>query len=168
MAVHPHSAGVEQDCPERSVADGPVDGASHGGGERDEDDPGALAHHAQHAVAVSLAEVVDVGAEVASKIRSQGGRAWRQGEVVGVRGAPCPAAPTCASSPINRSMKSSPNSLGRTCPWKKARSSAPARPDPSTAPIYATRTATCVRQPALNRRTPMRRTRLARHYAVPR
>jgi hypothetical protein len=48
--------------PQRSVADDPVDGTSYGGRERDEDDPSALAHHAQHAVAVSLTQVVDVGA----------------------------------------------------------------------------------------------------------
>ena len=53
---------VQQDRPGGPVADGAVDGAADRGRQRDEDDLVALAAHAQDAVAVLLAEVVDVGA----------------------------------------------------------------------------------------------------------
>jgi hypothetical protein len=46
----------------RAVGDRTADGLANGGRERDQDDLGALAAHAQRAVAVLLAEVGDVRA----------------------------------------------------------------------------------------------------------
>ena len=62
MAVHPGTAAVEQDRPARAGAYCLVDGAPDGGRQRDQDDLGAFAAHAQHPVAVLFAEVSDVGA----------------------------------------------------------------------------------------------------------
>ena len=53
---------LQQDRPGGPLADGAVDGAADRGWQRDEDDLVALAADPQHAVAVLLAEVVDVGA----------------------------------------------------------------------------------------------------------
>ena len=60
MAVHAGAPTGQQDRAGGSVVDGPFDGAADGGRERHEDDLVALAAHSQHAVAVLLAEVLDV------------------------------------------------------------------------------------------------------------
>ena len=57
VAVHPGAAAVEQDRAVGAGADGAVDSPPDGRRERDEDDPGAFAAHAQHPVAVFFAEV---------------------------------------------------------------------------------------------------------------
>ena len=62
MAVHPGAAGVQEDRPADPGACSPVDGPADRGRQRDQDDLGALAAHAQHSVAVLLAEVGDVRA----------------------------------------------------------------------------------------------------------
>ena len=62
VPVHPGAAAVAQDRAGVAVADGAVDGAGDGWWQRDEDDLAAFAEDAQDAVAVFLAEVVDVGA----------------------------------------------------------------------------------------------------------
>ena len=54
VPVHPGAAAVEQDRPARAVSDRPVDGPADRGRQRDQDDLGALAAHAQHPVAVLL------------------------------------------------------------------------------------------------------------------
>jgi hypothetical protein len=62
VAVHPGAAGVQQDRPAVPEADRPVDGPGDRWRQRDQDDLGALAAHAQDPVAVFLAEVGDAGA----------------------------------------------------------------------------------------------------------
>jgi hypothetical protein len=62
VAVHPCAVGVEQDRAAVPQAGGPVYGLADGGWQRDLDRFGALAAHAQHPVAVLLAEVGDVRA----------------------------------------------------------------------------------------------------------
>jgi hypothetical protein len=52
VAVHPGAAAVEQDRTARAGACRLADGAPHGRRQRDQDDLGALAAHAQHLVAV--------------------------------------------------------------------------------------------------------------------
>lgn len=61
VAVHPGAATVEQDRAAGADADRSVDGPPHGWRERDQDDLGALAAHAQHPVTVFFAKVGDVG-----------------------------------------------------------------------------------------------------------
>jgi hypothetical protein len=60
VPVRPGTGAVEQDRPTLTIADRSVDRPAHGGRKRDEHDLGALADHPQHAVAVFLAEIVDV------------------------------------------------------------------------------------------------------------
>jgi hypothetical protein len=60
--VHPGTAAVEQDRPAGASADCPVDGPPDRWRQRDQRDLCAFAAHAQHPVAVVLAEVGDVGA----------------------------------------------------------------------------------------------------------
>jgi hypothetical protein len=62
VPVHPGAATVQQDRPARAVSDRPVDGPADRWRERDQDDLGALAAHAQHPVAVLFAEIGDVRA----------------------------------------------------------------------------------------------------------
>ena len=62
VAVHPGAAAVEQDGPEGAGTDGPADSSPDGWRERDQDDLGAFAAHAQHPVAVLFALVGDVRA----------------------------------------------------------------------------------------------------------
>ncbi len=52
VAVHPGTPGVEQDWAAATGADRAVDGPAHGWWERDQDDLGAFAAHAQHPVTV--------------------------------------------------------------------------------------------------------------------
>jgi len=61
VAVHPGTAGVQQDRPAGAGADCLVDGASDSGWQRDEDDLGAFAAYTRYPVAVFFAEVGDVG-----------------------------------------------------------------------------------------------------------
>jgi len=60
VPVHPGAAAVEQDRPADPGGYGPVDGPDDRGRQRDQEDLGALAAHAQDPVAVVLAEVGDV------------------------------------------------------------------------------------------------------------
>ena len=62
MAVHAGAAAVEQDRPAVRVADGAVDGPADRWWQWHQDEFVALAAHPQHAVAVFLAQVGDVGA----------------------------------------------------------------------------------------------------------
>jgi hypothetical protein len=62
MTVHPGAAAVEQDWPSVPAAYCTVDGTADRWRQRDLDYLGALAAHAQHPVAVLLAEVGDVRA----------------------------------------------------------------------------------------------------------
>src|SRR5208282_3871815 len=62
VAVHPGAAAVEQDRSAAAVSDRLVDGPPDGWRQRDQDDLGALAAHAQYPVAVLFAQVGDVGA----------------------------------------------------------------------------------------------------------
>ena len=71
--------------PSVAVADGAVDGAADRGRQRDQDDLVALAVHAQDAVAVLLAEVVDVGAGGFEDPQPEQAEHGDQGEVVRVR-----------------------------------------------------------------------------------
>ena len=61
VAVHPATAAVEQDRPAGAGADRLVDGPADGWRQRDQDDLGAFAAHAQHPVAVFFADVGDIG-----------------------------------------------------------------------------------------------------------
>ena len=63
VAVHPGAVAVQQDRPTVPGAGRPVDRPAHGGWQRDQDDLGAFAAHPQHAVAVFLAQVGDVGTD---------------------------------------------------------------------------------------------------------
>jgi hypothetical protein len=62
VTVHPGAAAIEQDGPARADSGSPVNGPPYCWRQRDQDDLGALAAHAQHPVAMFLAEVTDVGA----------------------------------------------------------------------------------------------------------
>jgi hypothetical protein len=62
VPVHPGTAGVEQYRAVRAVSDRLVDGSADGWRQRDKDDLGAFPAHAQHPVAVLLAQVGDVRA----------------------------------------------------------------------------------------------------------
>jgi len=52
VAVHPGAAAVEQDRPAGTGTDSLVDGPPHSWWQRDQDDLGAFAAHAQHPVTV--------------------------------------------------------------------------------------------------------------------
>jgi len=62
VAVHPGAECVAQDRPGRTAVGGPVDRPGHCRRQRNQDDLATLAPHAQHSVAVLLAQVGDVGA----------------------------------------------------------------------------------------------------------
>jgi hypothetical protein len=62
VPVYTGAAAVEQDRPARAVPDRPVDGPLDRSRQRDQDDLGALAAHAQDPMAVLLAEIADVRA----------------------------------------------------------------------------------------------------------
>jgi hypothetical protein len=62
MAIHPAATAVEQNRPAGTQAYRPVDGPADRWWQRNQDDLGALAAHAQHPVVVLLAEVSDVRA----------------------------------------------------------------------------------------------------------
>ncbi len=62
VPVQPGASAVEQDGPAGAVPDSPVDGPPDRWRQRHQDDLGALAAHAQHPVAVFLAEIGDVRA----------------------------------------------------------------------------------------------------------
>ncbi len=62
VAVHPGAAAVEQDRAAGAGIDRFADRAPGGGRQRDQDDLGAFAAHAQHPVAVIFAEAGDAGA----------------------------------------------------------------------------------------------------------
>ena len=76
VAVHPGAAAVEQDRPAGAGADRAVDGPADRWRQRDEDDLGALAAHAQHPVAVFFAEVGDVSAGGFEDPQTRAARAW--------------------------------------------------------------------------------------------
>ena len=61
MAVHPGAAQVEQDRARGPLLNGAVDGAADRRRQRHQHDPGSLAHDAQHAMAIFLTEVGDLG-----------------------------------------------------------------------------------------------------------
>jgi hypothetical protein len=86
-------AGVEHDrdeCggPARADSSSPVDGPPYCGRKRDQDDLGALAAHAQHPVAMFLAEVTDVGASSFEDPQAEQPEYGHQREVVRVRRLP--------------------------------------------------------------------------------
>jgi hypothetical protein len=60
VAVHPRTAGVKENRAGAAGTDGPVDRPPDRWRQRDQDDLGALAAHAQHPAAVLFAEVSDV------------------------------------------------------------------------------------------------------------
>jgi hypothetical protein len=62
VPVHRGTTTVEQDRPADPVCGGAVDRPADRRGQRDQDDLGAFAAHAQDAVAMFLAQVGDVGA----------------------------------------------------------------------------------------------------------
>ncbi|MFZ0230277.1 MAG: hypothetical protein WAL41_25785 [Mycobacterium sp.] len=85
VAVHPDAAAVEQDRPAAASADGPADGPPDGWRQRDHDDLGALAAHAQHPVAVLVAEVGDVRAGGLEDPQAEQAEHGHQREVARVR-----------------------------------------------------------------------------------
>jgi hypothetical protein len=88
MAVHPGAAAVEQDRAAGTGANGPVDGPSHGWRQRDLDDLGAFAAHAQHPVAVFFAQIGDIGPGGFEDPQAQQPEHGHQGEVAQVPGFP--------------------------------------------------------------------------------
>jgi hypothetical protein len=85
-AVHPGAAAVEQDRAARAGAYRLVDGAPDGGRQRDQDDFGAFAAHAQHPVAVLFAEVSDVRAGGLEDPQAEKAEHGHEREVAGVAG----------------------------------------------------------------------------------
>ena len=85
VPVHPGAAGVQQDRPADPGGYRPVDGPADRWRQRDQDDLGALAAHAQDPVAVFFAEVGDVGAGGLEDPQAQQAEHGRQREVVRVR-----------------------------------------------------------------------------------
>jgi len=90
VAVHPGTAAVEQDRPAGAGADRAVDGPPDGWRERDQDDLGAFAAHAQHPVAVFFAEVGDVGASGFEDPQAEQAEHGHQRSVSAARAARCP------------------------------------------------------------------------------
>ena len=88
VPVHPGAAAVEQDRPAHAGSDCPVDGPADRWRQRDQDDLGALAAHAQHPVAVLLAEVGDVRGSGLEDPQAQQAEHGHQREVVRVRRLP--------------------------------------------------------------------------------
>ena len=90
MAVHPGAAGVEQDRAAGAGADGPVDGPPGRWWQRDQDDFGAFAAHAQHPVTVFFAEVAYAGGGGFGYPQAEQPEHGHEREVARVRGfAPC-------------------------------------------------------------------------------
>jgi hypothetical protein len=85
MPVHPGAAGVQQDRPAGSGACGPVESPADRGWQRDQDDLGALAAHAQHPVAVLLTEVSDIRGGGLEDPQAQQAEHGHQGEVARMR-----------------------------------------------------------------------------------
>ena len=69
----------------RAVTDCPVDGPADGWRQRDQDDLGALAAHAQHLVAVLLTQVGDVRAGGLEDPQAEQPEHGDQGEVARMR-----------------------------------------------------------------------------------
>jgi hypothetical protein len=86
VAVHPGVAAVEQDRPSGAAAGSPVDGATDRGWQRDEDDLGAFATHAQYPVAVLFAQVGDVRAGGLEDPQAEQAEQGHEREVAGVGG----------------------------------------------------------------------------------
>jgi hypothetical protein len=86
VAVHPGAAAVEQDRTARAGACRLVDGAPHGRRQQDQDHLGAFAAHAQHLVAVLLAEVGDARAGVLEDPQAKQPEHGHQREVTGIGG----------------------------------------------------------------------------------
>jgi hypothetical protein len=85
VPVHPGATAVEQNRPAPARFDRPVDGPADGRRQRDQDDLGALAAHAQYPVAVFFAEVGDVGAGGLEDRRAGQPEQGHQREVAGSR-----------------------------------------------------------------------------------
>jgi hypothetical protein len=85
MAVHPGAATVDQDRAAVPAADRPVDGPADRWGQRDLDDLGAFTAHAQHPVAVLLAEIGDIAAGGFEDPQAEQAEHGHQREVGGVR-----------------------------------------------------------------------------------
>ena len=88
VPVHPGAAGVQQDRPADSGGYRAVEGPADRGRQRDQDDLGALAAHAQHPVSVFLAEVGDVRAGGFEDPQAEQAEHGHQREVARVRGLP--------------------------------------------------------------------------------
>ena len=85
VPVHPGAAPVQQDRPAGPCGYCPVDGPSDGGRQRDQDNLGAFAAHAQHPVAVLLAKIGDIRAGRFEDPQAQQAQHGHQGEVTLVR-----------------------------------------------------------------------------------
>jgi hypothetical protein len=85
VTVHPDTAAVEQDRPTSAVPGCPVDGPPDRWRQRDQDDLGALAAHAQHPMTVLLAEVGDVRAGGFEDPQAEQSQHGHQREVARVR-----------------------------------------------------------------------------------
>jgi hypothetical protein len=88
VPVHPAAAAVEQDRPAGTQAYGPVDGPADCWWQRDQDDLGALAAHAQHPVAVLFTEVSNVRTGSFEDPQAQQAGHGHQREVARVRSLP--------------------------------------------------------------------------------
>jgi hypothetical protein len=88
VAVHPGATSVEQDRPASAGADRAVDGPPGRWRERDQDDLGAFAAHAQDPVAVLFAEIGDVGPCGFEDPQAEQAQHGDQREVERVRGLP--------------------------------------------------------------------------------
>jgi len=88
VPVHPGAATVEQDRPAVPEPGCPVDGPAGRWWQRDQGDPGALAAHPQHPVAVLLAEIGDIRAGGLEDPQAQQAEHGHQREVARVRGLP--------------------------------------------------------------------------------
>ena len=85
VPVHPGAAAVEQDRPAGPAGDRLVDGPADGWRQRDQDDLGAFTAHAQHPVAVLLAQVGDVRAGGLEDPQAQQAEHGHQREVARIR-----------------------------------------------------------------------------------
>jgi hypothetical protein len=85
MPVHPAAAAVKQYRPTDASAYRPVDSSSDGWWQRDQDDLGAFAAHAQHPVTVFFAQVGDVHASGFKDPQAEQPEHGHQREVAWVR-----------------------------------------------------------------------------------
>jgi len=83
MPVHPGAAPVEHYRARGPPLNGAVDGAADRRRERHQHDPGPLSHDTQHAMAMFLTEVGDLGAGGFEDAQTQRGH---EGEIVSVGG----------------------------------------------------------------------------------